>query len=64
MKNLIHQFYNEGLGSLFCKKPIKYIKSKTNNKNIINIFSFIIKFIYTILILLIAGYIFYKKLPI
>ncbi len=64
MKNLIYQFYNEGLGKLFCKKPIDHINKKIKSKSIRNILSFIIMLIYTIIILLIAGYVLYKKLPI
>ncbi len=64
MKNLIYQFYNEGLGNLFCKKPIDYLKKNIKSKIIIATLSFIIKLLYTVIILLIAGYVLYKKLPI
>ena len=63
MKNLIYQFYNEGFASLFCKKPINYLKKHIKNKTIINILSFIIRFIYTILIIILAIIIFKRKYP-
>ena len=63
MKNLIYQFYNEGFASLFCKKPINYLKKKIKNKTILNILSFIIRLVYTVLIILLAIIIFNRKFP-
>ena len=62
MKEYIKQFYNEGLATTFYLKPLNYLKKKIKNEKIINILSIIIKVIYTILVLLLAGYILYKKL--
>lgn len=61
MKDYLYQFYNEGLGATFYIKPIKYFKRKINNKNIYNIINIIIKFIYTILVLLFGIFTFYLK---
>lgn len=63
MKNLIYQFYNEGFGSIFCKKPINYVNKKIKNKIISKIISILIKSLYTIIVILVASYVFYKKLP-
>ena len=63
MKELITQFYNEGLGNLFYKKPINYLNKKIKNKTLVKIISILIKFIYTILIIAFIFYYLYKKLP-
>lgn len=63
MKEYIKQFYNEGLGSIFYKKPINYLNKKIKNKKILKIISFILKTIYTILIIIFIVYYLYKKLP-
>ena len=62
MKEYIKQFYNEGLATIFYKKPIAYIDKKIKNKNMVKIISLIIKVIYTILAISFAGYILYKKI--
>ena len=62
MKEYIKQFYNEGLATIFYKKPIAYIDKKIKNKNMVKIISLIIKVIYTILVISFAGYILYKKI--
>ena len=64
MKELIRQFYNEGFGNLFYKKPTNYLDKKVNNKTFVKILSFFLKIIYTILIIAFVIYYLYKKLPI
>lgn len=64
MKELIRQFYNEGLGSLFYKKPISFINKKIKNKTIVKILSILLGLFYTILILVIIYYYLKKKLTI
>lgn len=64
MKEAKKQFYNEGFATLFYKKPISYLDKKIKNKKIVKFISILIKIIYTVLILSLAGYILYKKLPI
>ena len=63
MKSLIYQFYNEGFGSLFVKKPLTYLKKHIKNKTIYNILSFILKLVYTLLIIILVIIIFNKKFP-
>ncbi len=62
MKEYIKQFYNEGLATIFYLKPLNYLKKNIKNEKIIHILSIIIKIIYTLIALSIAGYILYKKL--
>lgn len=62
MKNLIKQFYNEGLANIFYKRPVNYLNKKIKNKTLVKILSFIMKIIYTVLVLLFAAVIFYKKI--
>ena len=64
MKEAKKQFYNEGFATLFYKKPISFIDKKIKNKIIVKILSIIIKIFYTLLVILLAGFILYKKLPI
>ncbi len=64
MKELIRQFYNDGFGYLFYKKPTNYLDKKVNNKTFVKILSFILKIIYTIFIIAFVIYYLYKKLPI
>ena len=63
MKNIIHQFYYEGLGSIFYKKPVRYIEKKVKNKNLAIFLTILIRILYTTIILFIIGYILYKKWP-
>lgn len=62
MKNLVYQFYNEGFATTFCIKPINYINKRIKNKDLIKTFEFIIKFIYTVLVLLILIVVIYLKM--
>lgn len=62
MKEYIKQIYSEGLATLFYLKPIGYLKRKIKNQAIYNFLSGLIKVIYTLLVLLFAGYILYRKL--
>ncbi len=62
MKEYLKQFYSEGLATTFYTKPVNYLKKKIKNKKIVNFLANLIKILYTILVLLLAGYILYKKL--
>ena len=62
MREYIKQIYTEGLATTFYLKPLNYLKRKIRNKKVFYIISMIIKIIYTLLILLLAGYILYRKL--
>ena len=62
MKNLIYQFYNEGFGSMFYKKPKSFIDKHIKNKLLNIIITTLMIIIYTILILSLAGFILYRKL--
>ena len=64
MKEAKKQFYNEGFATLFIKKPIKYLDEHIKNKALVKFLSILIKIIYTLLVLFLAGFILYKKLPI
>ena len=64
MKEIIRQFYNEGLGSLLYKKPISFINKKIKNKTIVKILSILLGLFYTILILVIIYYYLKNKLKI
>ena len=63
MKDYIFQFYNDGFATTFYLKPIKCLKKKIKNKKLIDIFTMLIKIIYTIMMILFALFIFYKKWP-
>jgi len=39
MKNLVYQFYNEGFGYIFIKKPLAYLKKHIKNNTIYKILS-------------------------
>lgn len=62
MKKFLEQFYNEGFGTTFYKKPIKFINKKIKNKKISNILSIFIKFFYTLIFIVIGVYVLYIKL--
>lgn len=62
MNNLIYQFYNEGLATTFYLKPRKWLKKRINNK-CFKIMDFILKFLYTIFVLLFAWIVFWEKFP-
>ena len=58
----IRQIYDEGLGYLFCVKPINYLSKVIKNKGIVKVIGLLIKIIYTILLIgFIAIYV-YKKI--
>ena len=61
MKEYIKQFYTEGLATTFYQKPIAFIEKRIKNKQVIKIIKELIKVFYTILVLVFAGYVFYKK---
>lgn len=63
MRDYINQFYNEGLATTFYLRPIKYLKKKFKNEKFLKILLLIIKVIYTVLVLIFAGYMFYRKFP-
>lgn len=63
MKNYIEQFYYEGLGNIFYLKPVKFLEKRIKNDFIKRTLTFLIKLLYTIMMLLVVIYIFYKKLP-
>ena len=62
MREYIKQIYSEGLATTFYLKPLNYLKKKIKNEKVFDVLSRIIKIIYTLLILLLAGYILYRKL--
>lgn len=63
MKEYIYQFYNQGFGLIFCKRPIDYINKKVKNKHISKIINIFIKTLYTVIILALAVLIFIYKWP-
>jgi len=63
MKNYIYQFYNEGLATTFYLKPVKFINKIIKNKILANMLIILIKIIYTILVLIFAGYMFLDRFP-
>ena len=62
MKEYLKQFYNEGFATTFYRKPLNYLTKKIKNKKIVMILSYVLKIIYTLLVLLFAGYMLYTKL--
>lgn len=63
MKEYINQFYNEGLATTFYLKPIRYFNKILKNKKLFRMIEIIIKILYTILVLIFAGYMFNNKFP-
>jgi len=63
MREYIDQFYNEGLATTFYLKPINYLKKRIKNKKLLSLLMILIKIVYTILVLIFAGYMFYDKFP-
>jgi hypothetical protein len=62
MKEYIKQFYNEGLATTFYTKPVNYLNKKIKNKKVVKFLSGVIKVLYTLLALVFAGYVLYRKL--
>lgn len=63
MKDYIYQFYNEGLATTFYLKPINFFKKKIKNKSVLKFITFLVKVLYTVLILVFAWYVFLSKYP-
>lgn len=63
MRDYIYQFYNEGLATTFCLKPIDFIKKIVKNKFISDMLIMLVRIIYTIFILWLAWKIFWIKYP-
>ena len=61
MRSLIYQFYNEGFATTFLLKPINYLSNNIKNKKLINYSTFIIKFLYTILMIFVLALVIYFK---
>ena len=57
------QFYNEGLATTFCVKPIKYIKKKIKNKKMANCICMLIKILYTLVAIAFAIIMFKVNFP-
>ena len=62
MKEYIKQIYTEGLATTFYQKPLNYIKKRIKSEKIVKILSIIIKIIYTLIVVLFAAFILYRKL--
>ena len=62
MKEYIKQFYNEGLATTFYLKPINFLDKKIHNNGIKKVLKILIKIIYTLFVMVLMGYIFYKKI--
>lgn len=61
MKSMIYQFYNEGFATMFCLKPINFIKKKIKNKSLKKILIILVRIVYTILVLFISILVIYIK---
>lgn len=61
MKSMIYQFYNEGFATMFCLKPINFIKKKIKNKSLTKILIILVRIVYTILVLFISILVIYIK---
>ena len=62
MKEYIKQIYNEGLATTFYQKPLNFLKKRVKSKKILQILSTILKIIYTLIIILFAAFVLYRKL--
>ena len=62
MKEYFKQIYTEGFGTTFYTKPVNYLKKKIKNKTVLNIIIWLVRIIYTALILVLVGVILYRKL--
>ena len=62
MKNLIHQFYNEGFATTFYQKPKKFIKRHIKNEFLQKILISLLLVLYTVIIIAVALFIFYTKI--
>jgi len=57
------QFYNEGFGTTFYLKPIKYIRKKVKNKKAVKLLLMIVKILYTIVFISLAIVMFILNFP-
>ena len=64
MKELIRQFYNEGLATTFYLKPLNFVSKHIKNEVLLKILKIMICFVYTIIVLMFALWIFLYKLSI
>ena len=62
LKDYIKQFYTEGFATTFYQKPTKYVNKKIKNKKCSKFINTIIKIVYTVLALAVAGIYLYSKL--
>lgn len=62
MKELINQFYNEGLATTFYLKPINFASKYIKNKKILNVIKILILILYTICAISLGFFILLKKL--
>jgi len=63
MKNLIWQFYNEGLATTFYLKPLKLINKYIRNNKILCVLKILLLIIYTSFVLILAWFIFWDRYP-
>lgn len=62
MKEYLKQFYTDGFATTFYTKPINFLNKKIKNKKVVKFLSFLIKILYTIIVLAFAVYYLYIKL--
>lgn len=63
MKSYINQIYNEGFATTFYLKPIRYINKKIKNKKLLKFLTFIIKIVYTVLLIVFCILMFINDWP-
>ena len=63
MKNLIWQFYNEGLATTFYLKPLNLIGKYIKNDKVLKVFKIILLIFYTVFVLVLAWFIFWDRYP-